>query len=76
HRDTANPDNVIKLHLPTQIVTVFLCLKIDSLHKRSYRQFQGQAPLKESLAASILIKAGWLDELKKLQPILIVPMCG
>lgn len=49
---------------------------IVSLHKRSYRQFQGQAPLKESLAAAILIKTGWLEELKKQQPILIDPMCG
>ncbi|AFJ43878.1 bifunctional 23S rRNA (guanine(2069)-N(7))-methyltransferase RlmK/23S rRNA (guanine(2445)-N(2))-methyltransferase RlmL [Francisella orientalis] len=74
--DTDNPDNIIKLHLHKQYVNVFLCLNIESLHKRSYRQFQGQAPLKESLAAAILIKAGWLDELKKDQPILIDPMCG
>ncbi|ASG68250.1 23S rRNA (guanine(2445)-N(2))/(guanine(2069)-N(7))-methyltransferase [Francisella halioticida] len=74
--NTENPNNVIKLHLHKQFVNVFLCLNIDSLHKRSYRQFQGQAPLKESLAAAMLIKAGWLDELKKNQPILIDPMCG
>lgn len=74
--DTENPSNVIKLHLHKQFVNVFLCMNIDSLHKRSYRQFQGQAPLKESLAAAILLKAGWLDELKKDQPILIDPMCG
>ena len=74
--DTENSDNVIKLHLHKQFINVFLCLNIDSLHKRSYRQFQGQAPLKESLAAAILIKAGWLEELKKQQPILIDPMCG
>ncbi|MBK2106777.1 bifunctional 23S rRNA (guanine(2069)-N(7))-methyltransferase RlmK/23S rRNA (guanine(2445)-N(2))-methyltransferase RlmL [Francisella philomiragia] len=74
--DTDNPDNIIKLHLHKQYVNVFLCLNIESLHKRSYRQFQGQAPLKESLAAAILIKAGWLDELEKDQPILIDPMCG
>lgn len=74
--DTENPDNIIKLHLHKQFVNVFLCLNIDSLHKRSYRQFQGQAPLKESLASAILLKAGWLDELQKEQPILIDPMCG
>ncbi|WP_395167273.1 bifunctional 23S rRNA (guanine(2069)-N(7))-methyltransferase RlmK/23S rRNA (guanine(2445)-N(2))-methyltransferase RlmL [Francisella salimarina] len=74
--DTDNPDNIIKLHLHKQYVNVLLCLNIESLHKRSYRQFQGQAPLKESLAAAILIKAGWLDELRKEQPILIDPMCG
>ncbi len=54
--DTENPDNVIKLHLYKQFVNVFLCLNIVSLHKRNYRQFQGQASLKKSLAAAILIK--------------------
>ena len=63
--DTENPDNVIKLHLYKQFVNVFLCLNIVSLHKRNYRQFQGQASLKKSLAAAILIKARWLEELKK-----------
>lgn len=49
--DTENPGNVIKLHLYKQFVNVFLCLNIVSLHKRNYRQFQGQASLKKSLAA-------------------------
>ncbi|MFT4693361.1 MAG: 23S rRNA (guanine2445-N2)-methyltransferase / 23S rRNA (guanine2069-N7)-methyltransferase [Francisella sp.] len=74
--NTENPDNVIKLHLNKHYVNVFLCLNIDSLHKRTYRQYQAEAPLKESLAAGILLKAGWLDELEKDQPILIDPMCG
>ena len=74
--NTEDPDNVIKLHLNKHYVNVFLCLNIDSLHKRTYRQYQAEAPLKESLAAGILLKAGWLDELEKEQPILIDPMCG
>ncbi|MDE4951021.1 THUMP domain-containing protein, partial [Francisella tularensis] len=36
--DTENPYNVIKLHLHKQFLNLFLCLNIDSLHKRSYRQ--------------------------------------
>lgn len=38
--DTENPDNVIKLHLHKQFVNVFLCLNIDSLHKRSIVSFR------------------------------------
>ncbi|GAB4224618.1 MAG: bifunctional 23S rRNA (guanine(2069)-N(7))-methyltransferase RlmK/23S rRNA (guanine(2445)-N(2))-methyltransferase RlmL [Francisella sp.] len=74
--DTQSPDNIIKLHLHKNFVNVFLCINITSLHKRGYRKFQGQAPLKESLASAILIKSGWLEELKKQQPILLDPMCG
>ena len=74
--DTLNPDNVIKLHLNKSFVNVYLCINIESLHKRSYRMYQGIAPLKENLAAGILLKAGWLDELQKEQPILVDPMCG
>ncbi|QLE78356.1 bifunctional 23S rRNA (guanine(2069)-N(7))-methyltransferase RlmK/23S rRNA (guanine(2445)-N(2))-methyltransferase RlmL [Francisella sp. Scap27] len=74
--ETENPDNIIKLHLNKHFVNVFLCLNIDSLHKRTYRQHQAEAPLRESLAAAILLKAGWLDELQKEQPILVDPMCG
>ncbi|QIV96099.1 23S rRNA (guanine2445-N2)-methyltransferase / 23S rRNA (guanine2069-N7)-methyltransferase [Allofrancisella inopinata] len=74
--DTENPDNVIKLHLHKNFVNVYLCINLESLHRRSYRQNQGQAPLKENLAAAILIKAGWLEELKRDTPILVDPMCG
>lgn len=74
--ETENPDNVIKLHLNKHFVNVFLCLNIHSLHKRTYRQHQAEAPLRESLAAAILLKSGWLDELETDQPILIDPMCG
>lgn len=31
----------------------------DSLHRRGYRQIPGMAPLKENLAAAILVRAGW-----------------
>ncbi|MBK2043774.1 bifunctional 23S rRNA (guanine(2069)-N(7))-methyltransferase RlmK/23S rRNA (guanine(2445)-N(2))-methyltransferase RlmL, partial [Allofrancisella guangzhouensis] len=74
--DTQSPDNVIKLHLHKNFVNVYLCINLESLHRRSYRQYQGQAPLKENLAAAILIKAGWLDELQKDIPVLVDPMCG
>jgi len=53
--------------------TYCLDLSGDSLHKRGYRHFMTDAPIKENLAAAILQKA----QLQQLQPDLILdPMCG
>ncbi|MFB2537814.1 MULTISPECIES: bifunctional 23S rRNA (guanine(2069)-N(7))-methyltransferase RlmK/23S rRNA (guanine(2445)-N(2))-methyltransferase RlmL [unclassified Acinetobacter] len=51
------------------------CLDLsgDSLHKRGYRRYMTDAPIKENLAAAILQKA----KLKQLKPKMILdPMCG
>lgn len=47
----------------------------DSLHRRGYRLQPGKAPLKENLAAAILIRAGWPEILKQ-GGHLVDPMCG
>lgn len=52
-------------------VTVYLDLSGEPLFKRSYRLSGGEAPLKESLAASMLRLAGW----DRKTP-LVDPMCG
>ena len=54
---------------------LFLNVSGDSLHRRGYRLQPGQAPLKENLAAALLIRAGWPDKFKAGQH-LIDPMCG
>lgn len=46
-----------------------------SLHQRGYRTEQGSAPIKENLAAAILMRAGW-PKLAKQGQGLIDPMCG
>ncbi|MFC4891856.1 bifunctional 23S rRNA (guanine(2069)-N(7))-methyltransferase RlmK/23S rRNA (guanine(2445)-N(2))-methyltransferase RlmL [Pseudofrancisella aestuarii] len=74
--DQKTPDNVIKIHLNKEYVNIFLCINNDSLHRRGYRNFQGYAPLKENLAAAILIKSGWLEQLQSENPVLVDPMCG
>jgi len=74
--DTDNPDLVIKVHLQREEFSVYLAINKESLHRRGYRDEQGEAPLKESLAAALLIQSGWLEDLKKENPILIDPMCG
>lgn len=43
----------------------------DALHKRGYRTDAGEAPLKESLAASLMLFSGW-----KFKSPLYDPMCG
>lgn len=42
------------------------------LHRRGYRQATAKAPLRENLAASVLIGAGWIPE----EEALADPMCG
>lgn len=43
----------------------------DALHKRGYRTEAGEAPIKESLAASLILFSGW-----KFRTPLYDPMCG
>ncbi len=40
-------------------VTVSIDLSGESLHRRGYRGAAGEAPLKENVAAGILLRAGW-----------------
>lgn len=47
----------------------------ESLHKRGYRLQPGKAPLKENLAAAILIRAGWPQQAQQGKH-LLDPMCG
>ncbi len=54
-------------------ITVSYDLSGESLHRRGYRVVQTEAPLKESLAAAILLQAGWPEQKF---PVLLDPMCG
>lgn len=45
------------------------------LHRRGWRQGQGDAPLKENLAAAMLLRGGW-PELARAGGGLFDPMCG
>ncbi|WP_440616201.1 bifunctional 23S rRNA (guanine(2069)-N(7))-methyltransferase RlmK/23S rRNA (guanine(2445)-N(2))-methyltransferase RlmL [Cysteiniphilum sp. 6C5] len=74
--DLEHPDIVINIHLQKGMAFIYLSLTGQSLHRRGYRLAQGEAPLKETLAAALLVKSGWLDELKKDQVNFIDPMCG
>jgi 23S rRNA (guanine2445-N2)-methyltransferase / 23S rRNA (guanine2069-N7)-methyltransferase len=53
------PDVRIHAHAQGANITVSLDLSGESLHRRGYRGEAGEAPVKENLAAGILIRSGW-----------------
>jgi len=70
------PDVGIHIRLYRDEVSVSLDFAGESLHRRGYRQSQGMAPLKENLAAALLIRAGWPELMKTPDAALLDPMCG
>jgi 23S rRNA (guanine2445-N2)-methyltransferase / 23S rRNA (guanine2069-N7)-methyltransferase len=56
-------------------VTVSLDLSGEGLHRRGYRTQAGEAPLRENLAAGILLRAGWHEKCATAGEFLD-PMCG
>ncbi|MFT6202134.1 MAG: 23S rRNA (guanine2445-N2)-methyltransferase / 23S rRNA (guanine2069-N7)-methyltransferase [Candidatus Endobugula sp.] len=57
-------------------IHISIDLSGPSLHRRGYRTKQGLAPLKENLAAAILLRAQWPAIAKEENCGLIDPMCG
>jgi 23S rRNA (guanine2445-N2)-methyltransferase / 23S rRNA (guanine2069-N7)-methyltransferase len=73
--DVERPDLRINLYLFRDQATVSIDLSGDSLHRRGYRRESVLAPLKENLAAAILVRAGWPQTAAE-GGALIDPMCG
>ena len=73
--DATNPDIPVHLHLNGANAALSLDLSGGSLHRRGYRARGGSAPLKETLAAAILLRAGW-PETAQLGGALVDPLCG
>src|SRR5690606_31259019 len=69
------PDLRVQALLRRDRVSLYLDLGGRSLHQRGYRLSGGEAPLKENLAAAILLRADW-PELARQGARLIDPMCG
>ena len=69
------PDVRINLYLLRDVATVSIDLAGESLHRRGYRASGVEAPLKENLAAAILLRAGWPD-IARAGGALLDPMCG
>jgi 23S rRNA (guanine2445-N2)-methyltransferase / 23S rRNA (guanine2069-N7)-methyltransferase len=72
---TERPDLQIQVYLHQDEATVSLDLSGSSLHRRGYRLEGGGAPLKETLAAAILLRAGWPGVAAQ-GGALLDPMCG
>ncbi len=69
------PDIIINARLSKDKLHISLDLSGQSLHRRGYRQKQGQAPLKENLASAILLRANAIETLTQ-GGYLLDPMCG
>ncbi|MFS1538183.1 MAG: bifunctional 23S rRNA (guanine(2069)-N(7))-methyltransferase RlmK/23S rRNA (guanine(2445)-N(2))-methyltransferase RlmL [Candidatus Phlomobacter fragariae] len=65
------PDIRINVHLYKDNATISLDLSGDPLHIRRYRSLAGKAPIKENLAAAIVLRSGWQPGLP-----MVDPMCG
>lgn len=65
------PDIRINVFLQRDTASVALDLSGEGLHQRGYRDLAGQAPLKENLAAAIVLRSGWQSGTP-----LLDPMCG
>ena len=74
--DKQNPELRVHGHLNRNQLTLSIDLVGYSLHQRGYREGQQvTAPLKENVAAALLIRAGW-PEIAKQGGTLYDPMCG
>jgi 23S rRNA (guanine2445-N2)-methyltransferase / 23S rRNA (guanine2069-N7)-methyltransferase len=65
------PDIRIHVYLNREELIISLDLSGEALHLRGYREESGKAPLRETLAAAVILRSGW----EKGTP-LVDPMCG
>jgi 23S rRNA (guanine2445-N2)-methyltransferase / 23S rRNA (guanine2069-N7)-methyltransferase len=69
------PDVLLHLHVEGPTALVSLDFSGESLHRRGYRSEGGRAPLKENVAAAVLLRAGW-PQIANAGGTLLDPMCG
>jgi 23S rRNA (guanine2445-N2)-methyltransferase / 23S rRNA (guanine2069-N7)-methyltransferase len=67
----------VLLHLHVEGATALLSVDFsgESLHRRGYRSEGGRAPLKENVAAAVLLRSGWAQVFAA-GGSLLDPMCG
>jgi 23S rRNA (guanine2445-N2)-methyltransferase / 23S rRNA (guanine2069-N7)-methyltransferase len=68
------PDVRLDVRLDRERATLSLDLSGDSLHRRAYRARGVAAPLKENLAAAVLLRSGWPAIAESGE--FVDPMCG
>jgi len=73
--DRDQPDVRVHVHVGGQHTTVSLDLAGGAMHRRNYRPRATAAPLKETLAAALLLIARWDERAARGEP-LFDPLCG
>ncbi|NQD38783.1 bifunctional 23S rRNA (guanine(2069)-N(7))-methyltransferase RlmK/23S rRNA (guanine(2445)-N(2))-methyltransferase RlmL [Permianibacter sp. IMCC34836] len=73
--DTSDPVLRINAHLQRDEFTLCIDLSGHPLHERGYREKAGVAPIKENLAAAMLIRARW-PAIAEAGGDLVDPFCG
>ena len=69
------PDVLLHLHVEGRTAVLSVDFSGESLHRRGYRSEGGRAPLKENVAAAVLLRAGW-PQVAEQGGVLLDPMCG
>jgi 23S rRNA (guanine2445-N2)-methyltransferase / 23S rRNA (guanine2069-N7)-methyltransferase len=69
------PDVLLHLHVEGPTALLSVDFSGESLHRRGYRTEGGRAPLKENVAAAVLLRAGWPGVCER-GGLLVDPMCG
>ncbi len=69
------PDVLLHLHVEGPAALLSVDFSGESLHRRGYRIGGGRAPLKENVAAAVLLRVGW-SGIEKGGGFLVDPMCG
>ena len=69
------PSVQLHLHVEGAQALILIDFAGESLHRRGYRTEGGRAPVKENLAAAILLRAGW-PAIFAAGGSLVDPMCG
>ncbi|MBA3979413.1 MAG: bifunctional 23S rRNA (guanine(2069)-N(7))-methyltransferase RlmK/23S rRNA (guanine(2445)-N(2))-methyltransferase RlmL [Alcanivorax sp.] len=82
-RDSAERALCLRMQVGEAVSELFVDFSGESLQRRGYRLAGGQAPLRETLAAAMLVAAGWLqpeprgeDDAAAPRSKLVDPFCG
>lgn len=79
--DTARPDVRLFAHVTTDTLTLYIDTTGEPLFKRGWREDKGDAPLKETLAAAMIVATGWDVQAREAATLadvvpLVDPCCG
>jgi len=69
--DETGPQYGVEISLLNDVATLTLDTSGDALHKRGYRTWVGEAPLRETLAAALVLLSYWNRERS-----FVDPLCG